>query len=177
MSRTLLILTLSVLLGPSVRAATRITVVPPDARGRGAKQVARATLAAIVDQLGQARGVEVTAAGGRRATLLKRCLKRADCLRRVGKRLPVDLLLTGRVQRSRRRVVVELRLLRASSGELLGREKLASRRTRGLAAKAARLAGSLVRAQTAAAAPAKQAAPETMVARTPVRQAADTEDP
>jgi TolB-like protein len=177
MSRTLLILTLTLLLGPSARAATRITVVPPDARGRGAARVARATLAAIVDQLGQARGVEVTTAGGRRAKLLKRCLERAGCLRRVGKRLPADLLLTGRVQRSRRRVVLELRLLRAASGELLGREKLASRRTRGLAARAAKLAGSLVRAQTAAVAPARPAAAETMVARTPVRQLADTEEP
>jgi len=59
-----------------------VIVVPSDARGPGAKAVARAAEKAMVLQLSASPGVEASSAVGKRAKLLQRCVKDEECLRK-----------------------------------------------------------------------------------------------
>ena len=174
MLRHVMLVLVVVTIGPAARAAQRVIVVPSDARGPGAKAVARAAEKAMVLQLSASPGVEASSAVGRRAKLLQRCVKDEECLRKVKGRLDADLLLHGSVHKSRRQVVVEIALISAKNGERVAQERATSPRPKNVPAQTAELAQRLVMAHVARV--AKPVAPAP-VASGPVRQAADNEEP
>lgn len=168
---------------PETAQAKRLVVIGPAAAGRGAKSVARLAQRKLVQQA-KALGWQVRRIEGRRAKKALRCIRRGNCARRLARTLRADALLSSSVWRRGRRVRVALRLL-DERGRRIAADSLRSRRPRGVASQAARIAAKML-GRAMLDRPAPQAAPAAessaptltaMASADPVMQQVDSEVP
>ncbi|MCC6746201.1 MAG: hypothetical protein IT371_00995 [Deltaproteobacteria bacterium] len=121
-----------------------MALAPMTASDAAAGRVARGVTSRVLKRLKKGKRAKVVMLGGLGGAKLRKCMQVPSCVQAVSRRLKVRYVVAGHVTRAGRSFQLDVRVLSAAEGTVMGTENLEARRTPALLLKGPVLAARLL---------------------------------